>query len=345
MQANLPPPEAPPAQFGNAVRVKVFETEVADQVELHHLVTDDPAVPQNAAQMETEWALSQSNPKKPDRAVLHHGKPLGKGNQSVIRRYEFYKYTGTYHPLTHEAICGGGECKTPTAGDIGDYIGAQMAAVHIGPAAAPKVTIGGVSNNASGEAAIANGSWVSIYGSDLSATTRQWQDSDFAGNSLPTILDGVSVTINGKAAAVSYISPGQLNVQAPTDSATGPVPVQVTNANGSATGTATLQKYAPAFFTFNGSYAAAVHTDGVLCRPASLFRGCCDVPSGSARRDSLDLRHGIWPHHAHDSLGPNSCESGAVGGSGSAPHPDRWRAGGGAIRRHRSSAEFRLLGS
>ena len=84
----------------------------------------------------------------------------------------------------------------------------------------------------------------------LSATTRSWQASDFSGNNLPTTLDGVSVQIDGKKAAISYVSPGQLNVQAPTDTATGPVQVQVNNSSGAATGTATLQNYSPAFFTF-----------------------------------------------------------------------------------------------
>jgi uncharacterized protein (TIGR03437 family) len=119
--------------------------------------------------------------------------------------------------------------------------------------APPQPTITGVLNNASGAAGIQSGSWVSIYGSNLSATSRSWQSSDFSGANLPTVIDGVSVKINGKNAAVYYVSPGQLNVQAPGDTATGPVQVQVTNSNGSATGTATLQTYAPGFFTFQGS--------------------------------------------------------------------------------------------
>jgi uncharacterized protein (TIGR03437 family) len=133
-------------------------------------------------------------------------------------------------------------------------------------------TITGVSNNASGAPAIESGSWVSIYGAGLAATTRSWQASDFSGTNLPTKLDGVSVQINGKTAAISYISPGQLNVQAPTDTATGPVPVQVTNSYGAATGTATLQNYSPAFFTFLTKYTAAVHNaDGVYVAPAASF--------------------------------------------------------------------------
>src|ERR1019366_1278038 len=74
--------------------------------------------------------------------------------------------------------------------------------------------------------------------------------------------------------AISYVSPGQLNVQAPADTATGPVPVQVTSPSGTAAGTATLQNYAPAFFTFLTRYAAAVHnTDGVYVAPAGQLVG------------------------------------------------------------------------
>jgi uncharacterized protein (TIGR03437 family) len=133
-------------------------------------------------------------------------------------------------------------------------------------------TITGISNNASGAPAIESGSWVSIYGTGLAATTRPWQASDFSGNNLPTTLDGVSVLIDGKKAAISYVSPGQLNVQAPTDTASGPVQVQVNNSYGTATGTATLQNYSPAFFTFQARYAAAVHnSDGVYVAPAGSF--------------------------------------------------------------------------
>ena len=112
----------------------------------------------------------------------------------------------------------------------------------------------------------------SIYGTGLAATTRSWQASDFSGNILPTMLDGVSVLIDGMKAAISYVSPGQLNVQAPTDPATGPVKVQVINSAGTATGTAMLQNYSPAFFTFLTRYAAAVHnTDGAYVAPAGSF--------------------------------------------------------------------------
>jgi uncharacterized protein (TIGR03437 family) len=133
------------------------------------------------------------------------------------------------------------------------------------------VSIAGISNNASGAPSIESGSWVSIYGANLSATTRTWKSSDFEGNNLPLVLDGVSVKIDGKSAAVYYVSPGQLNVQAPDDNTVGPVRVEVTNMYGSATATAVLEPYAPAFFTFEDKYVAAVHTDGAYVAPVGYF--------------------------------------------------------------------------
>jgi uncharacterized protein (TIGR03437 family) len=159
-------------------------------------------------------------------------------------------------------------------------------------------TITGISNNASGAPAIESGSWVSIYGTGLAATTRNWQSSDFSGNNLPTTLDGVSVQIDGKEAAISYVSPGQLNVQAPTDTATGTVQVQVNNSLGTATGTATLQNYSPAFFTFQTKYAAAVHnSDGVYVAPAGSF--------GSAAT-SRPAQPGEWLQIYATGLGPTT---------------------------------------
>jgi len=83
-----------------------------------------------------------------------------------------------------------------------------------------------------------------LQGSSMVGKTVQ-----FTSGQMPAVLDGVSVTVNGKAAYVYYISPGQINVQAPSDAATGAVSVVVTN-NGtvSAQATAQLQTFAPACF-------------------------------------------------------------------------------------------------
>jgi uncharacterized protein (TIGR03437 family) len=52
---------------------------------------------------------------------------------------------------------------------------------------------------------------------------------DFNGSNAPTSLDGVGVKINGRDAFVRYISPGQVNVQAPDNPGTGSMGVIVSN--------------------------------------------------------------------------------------------------------------------
>jgi uncharacterized protein (TIGR03437 family) len=78
----------------------------------------------------------------------------------------------------------------------------------------------------------ASGSYLEIVGSNLAGNTGTWQGSDFNGNNAPTAVQGTSVSINGKSGFVSYISPTQVNVQAPADTATGPVGITVTNCAG-----------------------------------------------------------------------------------------------------------------
>ena len=130
---------------------------------------------------------------------------------------------------------------------------------------------------------VSPGSWVAIRGTNLAGNTRSWNSDDFVGGALPTQLDGVSVRIDGKPAYVSYISPSQINVQAPADSALGPVPVEV-NCNGSTSpaGTAQLQAVSPAFFLWSGKYAVATRLDYSLVGPAGLFDQLTTVPAKPA---------------------------------------------------------------
>lgn len=127
-----PPPPAPVYEFGDAQWVKVYVTESPNPAELRHLLSDDPAVPQDQSETETEWVLMQEDKSNPGANDLANEAQMGNGNESVTRRYEFYKYTGAYDPETHEALPV--DPNTPDPADLGDYIGAQMAAVNIAPA-------------------------------------------------------------------------------------------------------------------------------------------------------------------------------------------------------------------
>lgn len=133
-------------------------------------------------------------------------------------------------------------------------------------AASPPLLAGnGVLNGASFRSGISPGSWIAIFGQnfvDASRPGRIWRNEEIVNGSLPTSLDGVSVRVDGRPAAVYYVSPGQLNVQVPDTNTVGSVIVEVSNSQGRALTTATLDRVAPGLFTANGR-AAAVFPDGV----------------------------------------------------------------------------------
>src|SRR5580692_806597 len=151
--------------------------------------------------------------------------------------------------------------------------------------AAPSFQTTGIMNGASFIAGpIAPNTWVSIKGNGLSATTGNW---DVTGSTLPTVVNGVGVTMNGTAVPVSFVSNTQLNFLVPSTIPTGPAQIQTTN-NGltSAAVTANVDPLAPAFFTIgtnatSGSiYIAAEHSNGTLIGPAAIITGATPAEPG-----------------------------------------------------------------
>ncbi|MDQ6707464.1 MAG: peptidylprolyl isomerase [Acidobacteriota bacterium] len=135
--------------------------------------------------------------------------------------------------------------------------------------AGPSISAGGIITASAfgGATSSTAGSFVEIYGTNLAGTTRQWGSSDFVNGAAPTILDGVSVSVNGQPAFVYFVSPGQVNVQVPANVPSGgPVPVLVTyKGQASAPVMLTINTvqpglYAPASFNLSGKqYLAAIH--------------------------------------------------------------------------------------
>lgn len=151
--------------------------------------------------------------------------------------------------------------------------------------AAPAINNGGISSDAGFQPVISAGSWVAIFGSNLAPDQRLWNAFDFEGSpyaprtatDLPTTLDGVSVTFNGKPAYISYISPTQINVLVPSGDVTGTAQVTVTTSGGSSqVVTGPMQTYAPGLFTVvpgGGKYLAAQHANYSPVGSPALFPG------------------------------------------------------------------------
>ena len=119
-------------------------------------------------------------------------------------------------------------------------------------AQAPVIAPGGIVPLDSETNIIQPGEWVSIYGTNLASGTTVW-NGDFA-----TSLGGTSVEIDGKPAYIEYVSPDQINLQAPDDTARGTVPVVVTTAAGSVTSTVTLGDFGPSFPLLDAKHVAGI---------------------------------------------------------------------------------------
>ncbi len=134
---------------------------------------------------------------------------------------------------------------------------------------------------------VAPGSWVEIYGTNLASRARSWTDGDFSSGVAPTSLEGTRVTIDGKAAYLAYVSPGQLNVQLPSTLTEGQKQLTVTTSAGTSTAyTITVNStqpglYAPSLLKVNGTqFAGAVHADGAtFALPTGSVQGASTRPA------------------------------------------------------------------
>ena len=128
--------------------------------------------------------------------------------------------------------------------------------------------LSGISDAFNGQTGSAASTWTALYGTNLAKPVLTW-DGAISGTQLPTSLDGVSVRINGRAATIYFVSPGQVNVLAPLDDQTGNVQVTLTNRYGTSPAmTIPKPEVLPAFYAPfpEGSrlLVTAVALDGTL---------------------------------------------------------------------------------
>jgi uncharacterized protein (TIGR03437 family) len=154
---------------------------------------------------------------------------------------------------------------------------------------------------------VAPGSWMEIYGCDLSPVTAAWNSQ---GLSAPTNLDGVAVSIGGFSAYLSYVSPTQVNALIPTGIPVGPQPVVVQSTTGVSNGFTTSSNgyvvnmaaispglWAPPELKFGGKqYAGALFKDGsgLVLPPGAVLTGdFAGIPSRPALPGDVIVLYGV----------------------------------------------------
>jgi trimeric autotransporter adhesin len=169
--------------------------------------------------------------------------------------YAFSGWTG--------ACSGAGACQVTMTGP--ETVGANFTASGSGPQ--PVINNGGIiTAGAFGAGStIAPGTWIEIYGTNLSPVTRPWAAADFNGNAAPASLSGVTVTVAGVPAYVSYVSPGQINAQVPGGIAAGTAAVIVANGYGTSDpANVTAAAVAPGLYAPSGSGYVGAFEGGAL---------------------------------------------------------------------------------
>src|SRR5271165_1898725 len=170
----------------------------------------------------------------------------------------------------------------------------------------------------------ASGSWLEIKGTNLAdpndprlaSGSGQWASGDFNGPNAPTNLDGISVSINGKPAYVWYLSPGQLNVQAPEDTTTGNVSITVTNCKATGSTTQFARRalapglLAPSNYSSNGTQylVATFQSDGAYVLNTALGASF-GLKSRPAKSGDVIIAYGIGFGDVTPSILPGSIVS------------------------------------
>ena len=167
---------------------------------------------------------------------------------------------------------------TPAATDLPAVTIPVTLNVNATPPLRPVITA--AVNGASFQPGVAANSWATIVGTNLASTTDTW-DRLISNGQLPTSLDGVTVTFDGKPAYLSYISPTQINLVVPNIEST-PAGVVVTNLGVTETGlfdTAATQssQYGPAFFLWPNNQIVATRQDYSYAAKPGTFAGLATV--------------------------------------------------------------------
>lgn len=137
------------------------------------------------------------------------------------------------------------------------YVSTKTALDAATNTALPQIATGGIVIHGGAFTSVSPGSLVDIYGTNLAPTP-----ATAPGLPLPTALGNVTITVNGSAAPIYYVSNDQAIFQIPYETAPGPALVQVQTPDGAGgSASITVQQAAPSILTYGSTWAVAQNQD------------------------------------------------------------------------------------
>ncbi|HYO81271.1 MAG TPA: choice-of-anchor V domain-containing protein, partial [Bryobacteraceae bacterium] len=212
-----------------------------------------------------------------------HNPQIVFGGENGTKTFEV-EWTAPVNDVGDVVFYAVGNAANSTTGNQGDRIYLDNLTVEAEGRSCPNTArpvLQSVTNAASNTRELSWNSLVTVWGRDFTLGTKRTASRADMRPGYPLELGCVAVEVAGRRVPITYVGQDQINIQIPTVSATGSVPVRVIlnpdrpNQLVSEVGNINLQSYAPAFFTFNGRSAAAVNnaTGALVAAPAVVSSG------------------------------------------------------------------------
>ena len=146
-EIEAPEPAEAPDQYGDAQWIRSYVMQLPRALTLEELMADNPdAVPMNLNQLEADYQVLQDEPASGgngNRRRKRNSGNIDPTTRSIVRRIETWAFTGSYDPITHEAICLDLLCNAPDATEIGELLAVQMTAANVQPDSVVVSRVGG----------------------------------------------------------------------------------------------------------------------------------------------------------------------------------------------------------
>lgn len=125
-----PPPEDVEPMLPDSIWMKLYVTELERPVDLMELISGPGGiVPQEKP--EVEWSFLEGGVPELDELSL------ADTTQAVVRRYEYYEYTGAYSAEDHAPLSTWDHVSPPPENELGQFISANMVAANLAPVPEP----------------------------------------------------------------------------------------------------------------------------------------------------------------------------------------------------------------